>query len=432
MPGAAREQPRRGEREQRARRRSDHRLDDADEQQVAAGDRVDDAEQIGIQRRLVEHLVAEPVAAGDPLRPLVVAARVAHQHREERRPRGSARRARDAPATRRRRSRARTTSAGPPSTGSSDRPAKRSRLARSQPFFGGKRWYASPACLTEMKPRRARSTQRKRFSAISACSAVSSFACSALSVARAGAAAPHLHQRHRADHLDAAARRAIVPARSARSACSPTTMCGGTRRRSRRSRARRIMPPWKPVAGQGRLSGRAPADRCASSQSLQQWIAERRAGRRSPPIAAAAAELERRLAARHARPRRPHAERVHRAGRRHRRVPHLRDRRFRSPRRATSARSSSIRATRASCTTPTSASIARGRRASSTRAIPSPGYAGSMERDARYPEGQLLGWTPGQAPHPSPDGTQWRLEPGSDLVVQLHLQPTGKPEARRR
>ena len=29
---------------------------------------------------------------------------------------------------------------------------------------------------------------------------------------------------------------------------------------------------------------------------------------------------------------------------------------------------------------------------------------------------------------PCPDGTQWRLEPGSDLVVQLHLQPTGKPE----
>ena len=63
---------------------------------------------------------------------------------------------------------------------------------------------------------------------------------------------------------------------------------------------------------------------------------------------------------------------------------------------------------------------------------PEPGYAGSMERDARYPEGQLLGWTPGQAPHPAPDGTQWRLEPGSDLVVQLHFQPTGKVGARGR
>src|SRR5438067_3000101 len=59
---------------------------------------------------------------------------------------------------------------------------------------------------------------------------------------------------------------------------------------------------------------------------------------------------------------------------------------------------------------------------------PEPGYAGGMERDARYPEGQLLGWTPGQAPHRVPDGTQWRLEADSDLIVQLHLQPTGKRE----
>jgi len=59
---------------------------------------------------------------------------------------------------------------------------------------------------------------------------------------------------------------------------------------------------------------------------------------------------------------------------------------------------------------------------------PEPGYVGSMGADARYPVGQLLGWTPGQAPHASPDGMTWRVEPGSDLVAQLHLQPTGKPE----
>ena len=59
---------------------------------------------------------------------------------------------------------------------------------------------------------------------------------------------------------------------------------------------------------------------------------------------------------------------------------------------------------------------------------PEPGYVGGMVPDARYPEGQMLGWTPGQAPHPSPPGMAWRLEPGSDLVAQLHLQPTGKPE----
>jgi tetratricopeptide (TPR) repeat protein len=59
---------------------------------------------------------------------------------------------------------------------------------------------------------------------------------------------------------------------------------------------------------------------------------------------------------------------------------------------------------------------------------PEPGYVGGMVRDARYPEGQMLGWTPGQAPHASPEGMAWRLEPGSDFVAQLHLQPTGKPE----
>jgi len=71
-------------------------------------------------------------------------------------------------------------------------------------------------------------------------------------------------------------------------------------------------------------------------------------------------------------------------------------------------------------------------RTRSSRALdardPEPGYSGSMVQDARYPEGQLLGWTPGQAAHAVPAGTQWRLEPGSDLVMQLHLQTTGKPE----
>ncbi|HYM22265.1 MAG TPA: hypothetical protein VEU08_03630, partial [Vicinamibacterales bacterium] len=62
---------------------------------------------------------------------------------------------------------------------------------------------------------------------------------------------------------------------------------------------------------------------------------------------------------------------------------------------------------------------------------PEPGYVGGMVPDARYPEGQLLGWTPGQSPRTSPAGTAWRLEPGSDLVVQLHMQPTGKPEPLR-
>ena len=57
-----------------------------------------------------------------------------------------------------------------------------------------------------------------------------------------------------------------------------------------------------------------------------------------------------------------------------------------------------------------------------------PGYVGGMVPDAAYPPGYMLGWTPGQRPRPSPDGMPWRLEPSSDLVVQLHMQPTGKRE----
>jgi len=58
-----------------------------------------------------------------------------------------------------------------------------------------------------------------------------------------------------------------------------------------------------------------------------------------------------------------------------------------------------------------------------------PGYAGGMVPDAGYPPGYMLGWTPGQRPRPSPDGMPWRLERNSDLVVQLHMQPTGKSES---
>jgi tetratricopeptide (TPR) repeat protein len=58
---------------------------------------------------------------------------------------------------------------------------------------------------------------------------------------------------------------------------------------------------------------------------------------------------------------------------------------------------------------------------------PGPGYDGGMVPSATYPEGQLLGWTPGQAAHAVPPEMTWRLDPGSDLVVQLHLQPIGKP-----
>jgi tetratricopeptide (TPR) repeat protein len=58
---------------------------------------------------------------------------------------------------------------------------------------------------------------------------------------------------------------------------------------------------------------------------------------------------------------------------------------------------------------------------------PLPGYDGLLAGSARFPEGYFLGWTPGQLPPLSPD-LAWRLNPGSDMVVQLHLRPTGHVE----
>ena len=57
-----------------------------------------------------------------------------------------------------------------------------------------------------------------------------------------------------------------------------------------------------------------------------------------------------------------------------------------------------------------------------------PGYDGIILRSAVYPDGHFLGWTPGQAAPLLPPGLAWTLAPRSDLVVQLHLVPSGKPE----
>jgi tetratricopeptide repeat protein len=59
---------------------------------------------------------------------------------------------------------------------------------------------------------------------------------------------------------------------------------------------------------------------------------------------------------------------------------------------------------------------------------PKPGYEGLMANSAMYPDGHFLGWTPGQVAPLLPKGLAWILDPGTDLVVELHLQPTGKPE----
>jgi tetratricopeptide (TPR) repeat protein len=56
---------------------------------------------------------------------------------------------------------------------------------------------------------------------------------------------------------------------------------------------------------------------------------------------------------------------------------------------------------------------------------------GFDEMDAGFaasPDGQFLGWTPGRTPRALSEGMAWRLAPGDDLVLQLHLLPSGKEE----
>ena len=62
-------------------------------------------------------------------------------------------------------------------------------------------------------------------------------------------------------------------------------------------------------------------------------------------------------------------------------------------------------------------------------ADPKPGYDGLMPRTAVYPDGHFLGWTPGQLAPLVPSTFAWTLRPGADLVVQLHLQPSGAVES---
>ncbi len=44
------------------------------------------------------------------------------------------------------------------------------------------------------------------------------------------------------------------------------------------------------------------------------------------------------------------------------------------------------------------------------------------------PDGHFLSWKPGSPPVVEPDGMAWRASPGMDLVLNVHLRPTGKPE----
>ena len=45
------------------------------------------------------------------------------------------------------------------------------------------------------------------------------------------------------------------------------------------------------------------------------------------------------------------------------------------------------------------------------------------------PDSHFLFWKPGSVLRPEPDDMSWRLDPGTDLILNLHLQPAGKEES---
>ncbi len=57
-----------------------------------------------------------------------------------------------------------------------------------------------------------------------------------------------------------------------------------------------------------------------------------------------------------------------------------------------------------------------------------PGYEGLISHSVMRPDGYFLDWGPGHTPYVAPEGMAWPLHPGTDLVMMLHLRPSGTPE----
>jgi len=75
--------------------------------------------------------------------------------------------------------------------------------------------------------------------------------------------------------------------------------------------------------------------------------------------------------------------------------------------------------------------IDRSRSARMQEKTPGSGFPGmdlNIESDTFDPDSHFLFWKPGGTPWVEPDGMAWRADPGADLVLNVHMQPTGKPE----
>ena len=63
---------------------------------------------------------------------------------------------------------------------------------------------------------------------------------------------------------------------------------------------------------------------------------------------------------------------------------------------------------------------------------PGDGFGGmelTIESELFDPDSHFLFWKPGSAPYVEPDGMAISLDANSDLVLNMHLQPSGKPES---
>jgi Tetratricopeptide repeat len=62
-------------------------------------------------------------------------------------------------------------------------------------------------------------------------------------------------------------------------------------------------------------------------------------------------------------------------------------------------------------------------------ADPTPGFDGMhIESGAEDPPGHFVGWTPGKIPTRGSDDLAWPLDPGTDLVLQIHIRPQGQTD----
>lgn len=75
--------------------------------------------------------------------------------------------------------------------------------------------------------------------------------------------------------------------------------------------------------------------------------------------------------------------------------------------------------------------VDRTRSARHLESEPGAGFGGmelSLESEGFDPDSHFLFWKPGSIPYVEPDGMALRLDPGTDMVLNLHLQPSGKLE----